>query len=273
MLTVPAWQYVYPEVFVVLPRLVVGFRSISMSESVAMVFPFRSTLVMFGIVFLLSIAADSYSAPSEGSKQKLIVCIDPGHPSEVSDGTAGRHVTEIQANWKIAQLVEADLIADDVRVVMTKSSEQQFVTNKHRAEIANKAHADIMVRLHCDGGNGIGSGFAVYAPDREGRVDGISGPSSDVIHESQKAGRVFYETVATELHGTLPARGFHSDMATHVGAQHGALIGSIYSKVPVVLIEMCVLTNPHDEAFILSKSGSEKMARAIADGAEKAVSR
>jgi N-acetylmuramoyl-L-alanine amidase len=200
----------------------------------------------------------------------LTVCIDPGHPSEIAEGTRGKHITEIQANWKIALLVKQDLESDGVTVVMTKSSENQLVTNKHRAEIANQANADIMVRLHCDGGNGIGSGFAVYAPDRQGHINGVAGPSKLVITESQTAGKTFYSTVANDMRGSLPARGFHSDMATHVGSQHGALVGSIYSHVPVVLIEMCVLTTPHDEAFIMSDSGSKKLARAIADGAEKA---
>jgi N-acetylmuramoyl-L-alanine amidase len=128
-----------------------------------------------------------------------------------------------------------------------------------------------MVRLHCDGGNGIGSGFAVYAPDRPGQINGVKGPSSEIINASQTDGKRFYNIVSSEIGNKLHARGFHSDIATHVGAQHGALIGSIYSKVPVVLIEMCVLTNPNDEAFIMSDKGSKVLAKAIADAAIKAI--
>jgi N-acetylmuramoyl-L-alanine amidase len=221
-------------------------------------------------VFGVLVGQGAVNASQVEHISKLVICIDPGHPSEVAEGTRGRHITEIEANWKIAKLVQADLEADGVTVVMTKQFQQQFVTNKHRAEIANQAHASFMIRLHCDGGNGIGSGFAVYAPDRQGTVYGVTGPSKSVIHSSQAAGGLFYSTVAKDMASELPARGFHPDTSTHVGAQHGALIGSIYSQVPVALIEMVVLTNPHDEAFIMSKAGSEDLARAIADGSEKA---
>ena len=203
---------------------------------------------------------------------KPVICIDPGHPSEVGRGTEGRRITEIEAAWIIAQRMKTILLADGYTVVLTKSSENQFVKNRQRAETANASHAALMVRLHCDGGEGIGSGLAVYAPDRQGRAaDGKIGPTPEVIAASQSAAKIFYKTVADDLAGKLPARGLHSDTATRVGGLQGALTGSIYSQVPVVLVEMCVLTNSHDEAFIRSDSGQAAMAHALVDGAEQAA--
>jgi N-acetylmuramoyl-L-alanine amidase len=57
-----------------------------------------------------------------------------------------------------------------------------------------------------------------------------------------------------------------------VGSRHGALIGSIFSKVPVVLVEMVVLTNAKDEAFLLSAKGRSAMAEALAKGVLAALS-
>jgi N-acetylmuramoyl-L-alanine amidase len=71
--------------------------------------------------------------------------------------------------------------------------------------------------------------------------------------------------------GVLKDRGLHADTATRVGGTQGALTGSIYSHVPVVLIEMCVLTNPRDEAFIASQSGQDRMAQGLADGVSAAI--
>jgi N-acetylmuramoyl-L-alanine amidase len=73
------------------------------------------------------------------------------------------------------------------------------------------------------------------------------------------------------LAGRLRDRGLKSDMATRVGAQQGALTGSIYSHVPVLLVEMCVLTNPHDEALVATDEGQETMARALAQGVMAAL--
>ncbi len=229
-------------------------------------------LVWLAAGFILPALNASAQTASQTSSPKTVICIDPGHPSEVGRGTEGRHITEIQAAWIIAQRMKTLLIADGYTVVLTKSSENQFVKNRQRAETANESHAALMVRLHCDGGEGIGSGLAVYAPDRQGRAaDGKVGPAPAVIAASQSAAKLFYKTVAADLAGKLPTRGLHSDTATRVGGLQGALTGSIYSQVPVVLVEMCVLTNPHDEIFIRSDAGQAAMAHALVDGAEQAA--
>ena len=200
---------------------------------------------------------------------QLTICIDPGHPSESGRGTTGRHLSEIDAAWKVALLLEKNLVSDGYKVVLTKRSADEFVTNKQRAEIANESSAALLLRLHCDAD--AGSGLASYAPDRQGMVDGVHGPSKSVIASSETALKAFHPAVISALNGLLADRGMHADTSTRIGGKQGALTGSIYSKVPVVLVEMCVLTNPHDEAIIASSSGASKIAAALAAGAEAAV--
>jgi N-acetylmuramoyl-L-alanine amidase len=67
--------------------------------------------------------------------------------------------------------------------------------------------------------------------------------------------------------------GVRGDSRTLVGSRQGALTGSIFSEVPVVLVEMVVLSNARDAAFIKSASGQALMARAIADGIVRYASR
>jgi N-acetylmuramoyl-L-alanine amidase len=193
-----------------------------------------------------------------------VVCIDAGHPSEIGRGTAGKKLTELHANWAIALQLKARLEKRGIKVVLTKERESEFVRNKDRAEIANRAHADLMVRLHCDAAHG--SGFTTYVPVQAGLHRGVRGPSAKVIRASWKKGQAFHKALTAALVGKLKDNGFKGDQATAVGAQHGALIGSIYSKVPVVLVEMVVLTNPKDEAFLSSPKGQATMADALAAG-------
>lgn len=190
------------------------------------------------------------------------VCIDPGHPSEVGRGTAGWRITEIQAVWRVAQRLKAKLEAAGVKVVTTKTAESQYVTNMARSRIANAAHADLFVRLHCDASTD--SGFAVYYPDRQGVAHGRTGPSKALLARLAPMARRFHAALAQALRGELKDDGLRSDVRTAVGARQGALTGSIFSEVPVVLVEMCVLTNPRDEAFIASARGQERMAEALA---------
>jgi N-acetylmuramoyl-L-alanine amidase len=198
------------------------------------------------------------------------VCIDPGHPSETSAGTSGPSgVSENHINWVIARKLKSDLESAGATVVMTKQSENEHVTNRRRAEIANAAGADIMIRLHCDAAPS--RGFSIYAPDRQGTRYGVTGPARSVIDASTAMMGPFYEGMKSVLAGTLSGRGTHGDSATYVGSRQGALTGSIFSEVPTLTIEMCVLTNAQDEAFISSASGQQTMMEALRAGLEHAL--
>ncbi len=190
------------------------------------------------------------------------LCIDPGHPSEVGLGTRGRHISEVKLAWQVAKRLEAEMKSRGWRVVVTKHSEGERVTNRKRAEIANACHADLMLRLHCDAASG--TGFTVFYPDRQGRINGTQGPSKELLREVRPIAERFHESLSHELRGFLRDNGLKSDIRTQVGAHHGALIGSIFSKVPVVLVEMCVLTNRTDESKLSSKIGQIRLASALA---------
>jgi N-acetylmuramoyl-L-alanine amidase len=200
-----------------------------------------------------------------------VVCIDPGHPSEVNPGyTVQNGTTETHIDWVVAQKLRTLLKDKGFRVVMTKSAEKQVVRNKERALIANRAGAAVMVRLHCD--SSTSSGFALYFPDRTGTREGVTGPSAEVRERSRQAADVLEAAMRRVLGGRLRSDGVKGDSKTFVGGKQGALTGSIFSRVPVVTIEMVVLSNRSDAAFIKSAAGQELMARAIAAGIEDYLS-
>ncbi|MBW7927432.1 MAG: N-acetylmuramoyl-L-alanine amidase [Fimbriimonadaceae bacterium] len=193
------------------------------------------------------------------------VCIDPGHPSEVGLGTKGKLITELDAVWLVALELKPLLEAKGVQVVLTKATKDEFVANRRRAEIANASKADLLLRLHCDAASG--SGLATYYPSEAGTAkDGKKGPSELVLARSAAAAKAFHPVVIERLKGTLPDYGLKTDKQTLIGSQQGALTGSIYSEVPVLLVELCVLTNPKDEAVIASDLGRRKIAEALAAG-------
>jgi N-acetylmuramoyl-L-alanine amidase len=193
-----------------------------------------------------------------------VVCIDPGHPSEIGLGTTGKKLTELHANWVVAIQLKSRLEKRGIKVVLTKKREGELVRNKDRAEIANRARASLMIRLHCD--SAVGSGFTTYVPVQTGTHRGVRGPSPKVIRASWERGQALHSALKSALAGRLKDNGLKSDRATEVGSRHGALIGSIYSKVPIVLVEMVVLTNRKDEAFLSSPKGQAAMADALAAG-------
>jgi N-acetylmuramoyl-L-alanine amidase len=193
------------------------------------------------------------------------IVIDPGHPSENGVGTRGKKLTEVHVAWVMALELRDRLAADGYTVLLTKSSEGLRVSNRRRAEIANQAKAALLVRLHCDAASG--TGIAVYYPSRQGKVGQDSGPSVDVRRQSAKMAKAFHGALIDALVEKLADRGLMTDQSTAIGARQGALTGSIYAEVPVILVELCVLTNPKDEAFVVSKDGRDL----LADALEKAV--
>jgi N-acetylmuramoyl-L-alanine amidase len=214
-------------------------------------------------------AAPQTGVPDSG---RTVVCIDPGHPSEVASGRNVQNGTsEAHVDWVVATKLREALEARGYEVVLTKSAEEELVRNKDRALVANRARAALMIRLHCDASTE--RGFAVYYPDRRGKAkDGSVGPAGDVIEGSRRAAEAIHAGLAEGLQGALNDNGVRTDYQTKVGReQGGALTGSIFSEVPVVTIEMVVLSNPADAEFIKSEEGQRRMAESIADGVTRFV--
>ena len=93
---------------------------------------------------------------------------------------------------------------------MTKSHEDEYVTNRRRAEIANAAKSDLFLRLHTDAASV--RGFAIYYPNQQGRVEGRTGPSPLVIEASREAAELFHAGFAGGLKGFFGTVAF---VATH----------------------------------------------------------
>lgn len=197
-----------------------------------------------------------------------IVCVDPGHCKQ-RGGASGKKLEEYRVCWEMAGELKTLLEKKGVAVILTKSSAEEDVPTRERSEIANRAKADLLIRLHCD--HADDSGFATYYPAREGKAEGARGPSKAIIAASEGAARRFHASAIKSLGGALRDRGLRTDSNTDVGAKQGALTGSVFARVPVILVEMCVLSNPKDEAFIDSAEGRAKLARAMAEGTRAAL--
>jgi N-acetylmuramoyl-L-alanine amidase len=221
--------------------------------------PFRPSRAF--VALALSLAA----TPLLAQRAIPTIVIDPGHPSDVANGAAMQNGTsEVHIAWQVARRLETLLRAHGYRVLMTKPSERTLVSNVERARIGNAAGAALVVRLHCDASTD--SGYAVYHPDRKGTAQHRTGPSDDVMRWSAAAAESVHVSMARILDGRLKDGGVRGDSRTAVGEQQGALTGSIFSEVPVVLVEMVTLSNPRDAAFIKRAKGQSLMAQAIANG-------
>jgi N-acetylmuramoyl-L-alanine amidase len=178
-----------------------------------------------------------------------------GRESETCDTTGTETdsgYTEAQFNFNVASYLRADLIADGARVVMTRSSNTGVgpcVTT--RAEIINRAHADVAIDIHADGGPPGGRGFTVLEPVADG-------PNDKVIASSQRFGS---DVRAALLHDTsMPASDY--DGVDGIDARDD-LAGLNLTTVPKILIECGNMRNATDAALLVEPAFQRLLARAF----------
>ena len=199
-----------------------------------------------------------------------VVAIDPGHQgrlssqqepigpgskqtkAEVSSGTASptTGTPESVVTLAVGLKLRAALEARGIRVVMTRTTQDVDISNVQRAQIANKAHADLAIRLHCNGAldrsaHGL---FTLYPTSIKGWTDDIAAPSKRAATLIQKA--------------AIAATG-----ARDQGLEpRGDLTGFNWSDVPVALVEMGYMTNAAEDRLLESGAYQDKIVQGLVNG-------
>ena len=230
-------------------------------------------LLTAGVLAAQPTSHQAEAKSQQEARPQFIVCIDPGHPSETSEGAAAGGLSENTLNWNVGVRLANKLNKAGIAWVITKNKINQRVTNRRRAEIANGSNSyrtacAAFIRLHCD--EGAGRGWTWYYPDRAGRKGNVVGPSKGVQQWSRALAGTMNEGMKPVLRNSLKSNPIKTDAATGVGSrQGGVLTGSIYSQVPTALVEMCFINQRSDARFIGSSAGQDKMADALLAGIKK----
>jgi N-acetylmuramoyl-L-alanine amidase len=170
----------------------------------------------------------------------------------VTSGTSGvvTNIPEHELNLAVAKKLQALLSDLGATVIMSRTNADIDISNKERAEMMNEANADLVVRIHANGGKSSEKGAMVLVPDGHipKSVENISKEAGEIILDSFIA-----ETGANNI-GVIPRK----DMT-----------GFNWSKVPVCLIEMGYMTNPQEDKLLSTDEYKEKCALGIANGIVK----
>ncbi|HEY3317644.1 MAG TPA: N-acetylmuramoyl-L-alanine amidase [Coriobacteriia bacterium] len=218
-----------------------------------------------------AVKAPAQAAVVPAPSGKFVVVIDPGHQGsayassgkepqypggpadypKTHDGATGVNgVRESLIVLKVGLKLKPLLEAQGVKVIMTRTSENVTISNKERAEIADNAHADLFLRLHCDGVDGSSGtrGISMQEPANSGWPAANYG-------RSRKAGQLILSALVSAT-GAVD-RGI---------AERSDLAGFNWCKVPVALPEMGFLSNSAEADKLASDSYQNTLARALADG-------
>ena len=116
---------------------------------------------------LVSLMLCTVSISAADDTQPFVLVLDPGHGGkDIGAPGACRKTTESAVVLDVAKRV-GRMVEDaglDIQTVYTRKTDR-FVTLQGRADIANKAHGDLFVSIHCNsvksGGNNV-QGTSVY---------------------------------------------------------------------------------------------------------------
>jgi N-acetylmuramoyl-L-alanine amidase len=198
-----------------------------------------------------------------------VVAIDPGHQAKanyelepigpgattkrakVSSGTSSpaSGTPESEVTLAVGLKLRDALEALGVRVVMTRTTQDVDVPNSQRAKIANDAHANLAIRLHCNGGASSAHGlFTLYPASIAGWTDDIAVASKEAATIIQRA--------------AIAATG-----AQDRGLQErGDLTGFNWSDVPDVLVEMGFMTNAAEDKLLESGAYQDRIVQGLVNG-------
>jgi N-acetylmuramoyl-L-alanine amidase len=205
-----------------------------------------------------------------GGTGKKTVCLDPGHSKEYPatdiDGATGLNVAdnsgaagELEAMWKLSEVLKPKLEEMGYIVIVTKTSENDNVNLRQRADKGNTA--DICVRLHYDDSTKA----VMYPPE-----GGWRSPENDQNRKTTVNSTVATESkkLAEAVAGTTSDVGINGSRTDTAGTSnnnycppppHQALIGSVLSAVPVICVE-------NDINWTNTDTKRDQTAKAIADG-------
>ncbi len=209
-----------------------------------------------------------------GSLSGTVIGIDPGHngrnysdPSFISHlvwngremetcDTTGTETdggyTEAQFNWNVAGYLTGDLKAKGAKVVLSRRSNTGVGPCVNtRSRILDRAHANVAIDIHADGGPPAGRGFAILEPVRDS-------VNAKVVSSSDRFAKV--------LRGDFAA-GTGMPLSTYDGVDglepRDDLAGLNLTTVPKVLIECGNMRNASDAKLLVSSAFQKKAAAAI----------
>jgi N-acetylmuramoyl-L-alanine amidase len=192
-----------------------------------------------------------------------IVVLDPGHGGDDKGATSPRKIYEKLLTKNIADQVHALLKAKGIKVYLTREDDRTLSLSE-RCKIAARRKADVFVSLHADSAASTADGtgtFILALPQHYSTHSYGKGTASATVHPGNK-----FDAANQALGTRIQQKLIQGTGQTDRGVKRARFKVLLEAPCPAALVEMAFLSNPKDEAFVLSKSGQDKIARGIADG-------
>lgn len=239
-------------------------------------------IICLGIIFLIS--SESVFAQRNG----FTVIIDPGHGGR-DPGALGASSKEkdivLSVGKKLGELIKNN--HQDVNVLYTRSTDK-FVELSKRAEIANKAKADLYISLHCNAldrkrksPQGVET-FVLGLHRSKDNLDVAKAENSVILYEDDYSTKyqgfnpnepesyIMFEFMtdqylqqsvylATLVHNRL----VNNSKRTNRNVRQAGFLVLREVAMPSILVELGYISNAVDERYMKTESGQHSMANSI----------
>jgi N-acetylmuramoyl-L-alanine amidase len=227
-------------------------------------------LLLAAIIGWIAISVPQAAMAEAGNG--VTVCIDPGHQKHADNGlepvgpdakeqkprvTAGATgavtgITEYELNLAVSILLKELLKARGYEVVMTRETHEVRMSNKERAETANRSEADLFVRIHADSSSSASvQGVTVLHPSASATAGGL-------YESSVRASGLVLDSVISRTGAVSRGLSERSDLA-----------GFNWAKVPSLLIEMGFMSNPEEDRLMATGEYRMLLAEGIFEGIDQ----
>lgn len=209
-------------------------------------------VIIFLLIFVLIqasiIAGISISSKKNSPKSKLVICIDAGHGGRDGGcvGTASG-VKESDLTLIITKKLASYLKAYGIGVVLTREgsgglygdgANKKKEDMEERKKIINNSNCDLVVSLHMNSFN-----------------DSAVRGAQVFFDETDENSKMFAQDIQTILGENLPQ--------SNKAVKTGDFFLLKCRDVPSILVECGYLSNPEDEALLISDAYQEKVAYTI----------
>lgn len=238
----------------------------------------------FVVLFIVMIASASVFA-QKGSKVRTVV-IDAGHGGR-DPGAVGKKSKEkdivLDVALKTGTYIRQNL--PDVKVIYTRTKDE-FIELHRRAAIANENDADVFISIHCNalkdtrvyGAETFVMGehrtaanlevaklenAAILLEENQDETYGGFDPNSTAAYIALSLYQSANKNQSLQL-----AQNVQEQFTSRVGrkdrsVQQAGFLVLYRTTMPSILVELGFITNPAEEAFLMSEQGKVYMASAI----------
>ena len=210
----------------------------------------------------------------EGRLRGVIVCVDAGHQNVrggrpeplgpglygeggrrggMAEGVATRR-RESVVMLECAYVLRDELLRQGATVIMTRDTEETWLSNIERADIANAGGAHVMLRLHGDlHADANTRGFSVIYPNRSDYARAV-------------ADRETYTGYATLIMNALAEKASEGSGVRPRISTSDDYVGNNWAEMPCFLVELGFMSNVQDDVLLSAPEHQQQLAEGLAEG-------